>query len=94
MIYSIPAEHDIAFMQKAQAVIPGIHTDIIKAKKKAEQIKANRKIPRYVRRAYKSKSKKKINETIARAICEGFTKEEILADFKKHEAKKKNIQAA
>lgn len=40
-------------------------------------------LPRYLRRAYRYKNKEQINREIEKAIAEGFTKAQILADFKK-----------
>ena len=43
----------------------------------------DRPIPRYIRRVFKSKSRKKIEKVLTRARAEGYTRDEILREFKK-----------
>ena len=73
---------DPYFMRKVQAVAPGIHESKLKEKKEAERaLVIPRPIKQKLRKAYRSRSRSKINEILAEATIKGVSKEAIKADF-------------
>lgn len=73
---------DPYFMRKVAATAPGIHENIVKAKKHMEQLLIiPRPIRRKLRKAYRSRNRKAINEVLAEAVVGGVTKEAIKHDF-------------